>query len=174
MRKKLPKLIAATVGITFLTLLIITGSCSFSSGNTPKSSDNEIALAVFKVDTGTVELQNNFLGTVEGKFNVEIRPQVSGELQEAYVDEGDYVEKGQKLFKIDPLSYQEDLNQAVANQNVEKANLNNAQTEVDRLRPLVENEVMAPVRLEKEKSNYQVAEANLNQASAEVANARKV
>ena len=45
---------------------------------------------------------------------------------------------------------------------------------MDRLRPLVENEVMAPVRLEKEKSNYQVAEANLNQASAEVANARKV
>lgn len=172
MRKKLPKFIVATVGITILVLLFTTGSCTFSSGNTPKVSENEIALSVFEVDTGTVELQNNFLGTVEGKFNVEIRPQVSGELLEAYVDEGDYVEKGQKLFKIDPLSYQEDLNRAVANQNVERANLNNAQTEVDRLRPLVENEVMAPVRLEKEKSNYQVAEANLKQASAEVANAR--
>lgn len=171
-RKKLPRLIIGLIGFTFITLLITTESCSFSSGKTLKSSENEIALAVFEVDTGTVELSNSFLGTVEGKFNVEIRPQVSGELLEAYVDEGDYVEKGQQLFKIDPLSYQEDLNQAIANENVERANLNNAQTEVDRLRPLVENEVMAPVRLEKEKSNYQVAQANLKQASASVANAR--
>src|SRR5690606_34318484 len=64
------------------------------------------------------------------------------------------------------------LNSALAEENVEQANLINAQTEVDRLRPLVENEVMAPVRLQKEQSNYKVAEANLKQASAAVSNAK--
>src|SRR5699024_12552732 len=44
--------------------------------------------------------------------------------------------------------------------------------EVERLKPLVENDVMAPVKLEKEKSNYEVAKANLKQDSASVAEAR--
>lgn len=171
MKKKYSKIIGLLLFAAFVASAFMAKSCSFSPKDTSQNL-NEIALPVYEVDTGTVVLDNNFLGTVEGKFNVEIRPQVGGELQEAYVDEGDYVEKGQRLFKIDPQSYQENLNQALANQNVEIANLNNAQTEVDRLRPLVENEVMAPVRLEKEKSNYKVAEASLKQASAEVANAR--
>lgn len=156
-------------GLAFLFLLTL--SCSYFEKKEPKK-ENEIALPVYEVDTGKVILNTTFLGAVEGKFNVEIRPQVEGELQKAFVDEGDHVEKGDKLFQIDPQSYQENLNQAIANQNVEIANLNNAQTEVDRLKPLVDNEVMAPVRLEKEKSNYKVAEANLEQARAEVANAQ--
>lgn len=170
MKIYLPNLMRITGGIALLLVFIVAESCS-DFKEKPQKKENEIALSVYEVDTGTVVLNTSFLGAVEGKFNVEIRPQVEGELQNAFVDEGDHVEKGDKLFQIDPLPYQEDLNQAKANENVERANLNNAQTEVDRLRPLVENEVMAPVRLEKEKSNYKVAEANLQQARAEVANA---
>lgn len=154
----------------FVLISIVLAACSSSAKKNAES--NEMALSVYTVDTGTVRVSTNFLGTVEGKFNVEIRPQVGGELMEVYVDEGDQVVKGQKLFKIDPQPFQEDLNRAIANQNVEKANLNNARTEVERLEPLVQHEVMAPVRLEKEKSNYEVAEANLKQAEAEVANAQ--
>lgn len=152
-------------------LLLLLISCSSKKDD---KNLNELALPVFEVDTTTVILDNDFLGTVEGKYDVEIRPQVEGVLQQAYVDEGDHVEKGDKLFKIDPSQYQEDLNSAIAEENVEQANLINAQTEVDRLKPLVENEVMAPVRLQKEQSNYKVAEANLKQASAAVSNARIV
>lgn len=171
MKKVYSRLIGISVFIGIIGVFFLTRSCTFSSNKSAKE-ENEIALSVYEIDTGTAVLATNFLGTVEGKYNVEIRPQVSGELQEAYVDEGDFVEKGQKLFKIDPQPYQEELNQAVANRNVEEAKLNNAQTEVDRLKPLVDNEVMAPVRLEKERSNYKVAMANLKQAEAEVANAQ--
>lgn len=168
------KSISRTIGILLVCGLIssvLLKSCSLFPEN-KKSEIKRIALPVYEIDTGTVILYTNFLGAVEGKFNVEIRPQVEGELQEAYVDEGDYVEKGDKLFKIDALPYQEDLNKAMANRNVEVAKLNNARTEVERLRPLVENKVMAPVRLESELSNYEVAKASLEQADAEVANAR--
>lgn len=160
--------ITAGAGLLFLLLL---GSCS-TVPDKSRQNENEIALPVYEVDTGTVVLTKNFLGTVEGKINVEIRPQVEGELEEAYVDEGDYVKKGQKLFKVNPQTYQQDLNQAVANENVEKAKLANARLEVERLKPLVENEVISPVRLKKAKSDYEVAEANLKQASAQVANAK--
>jgi membrane fusion protein (multidrug efflux system) len=158
------------LGVLLIVLLFVTG-CSSKKDD---KNLNELALPVFEIDTATVVLDNDFLGTVEGKYDVEIRPQVEGVLQVAYVDEGDHVEKGDKLFKIDPSQYQEDLNSALAEENVEKANLINAQTEVNRLKPLVENQVMAPVRLQKEKSNYKVAEANLKQASAAVSNARIV
>lgn len=171
MKRSLPKLFGVVVCVAFIPLFLVMKGCSFSSKKS-NESENEVALPVYEVDTSTVVLDINFLGAVEGKFNVEIRPQVEGELQRAYVDEGAHVEKGDKLFEIDPQPYQEDLNRALANRNVEEAKLNNAQTEVDRLKPLVENEVMAPVRLEKERSNYKVAKASLEQAEAEVANAR--
>jgi len=157
--------------VSLFFLFLLGTSCS-SVSNKKQQNENEVALPVYKVDTGTVVLTKNFLGTVEGKINVEIRPQVEGELEEAYVDEGDYVEKGQKLFKINPQTYQQNLNQAVANENVEKAKLANAKLEVERLKPLIENEVIAPVRLKTAKSDYEVAKANLKQASAEVANAK--
>lgn len=134
--------------------------------------EKDISLPVYRVDTGTALIDNSFLGSVEGKFDVEIRPQVEGELKQAFVDEGDYTEKGQKLFRIDDRKYREALNSVIANENVERAKLENAQTEINRLKPLVDNNVMAPVRLEKEKANYRVAKANLERASAEVANAK--
>src|SRR5690606_32498361 len=78
----------------------------------------------------------------------------------------------QKLFKINPQPYQEQLNNALANENVEKAKLENAKLEVDRLKPLVENDVISDVRLRTAMSEYDVAKASLAQASAAVASAR--
>jgi membrane fusion protein (multidrug efflux system) len=155
--------------IALLCLFLVAESCSSGSG---EPSTNEIALPVFRVDTGTVVLTQNSVGTVEGKTNVEVRPQVSGKLQKAYVDEGDHVKKGQKLFKINPRTFKQDLEQAKANRNVEKSKLANAKLEVEQLKPLVENKVMSPVKLQKAKSEYEVAKAKLKQAKAKVANAR--
>src|SRR5690606_11693780 len=69
-------------------------------------------------------------------------------------------------------AYQEVYNNAIANENVEKAKLKNAKLEIDRLKPLIDNEVIAPVQLETAKSNYEVAKASLAKASAAVASAK--
>jgi len=153
-----------------ITLIILSG-CSSISNKTPQSN-NEVALPVYNVDTGSIVLTKSYLGTVEGKIDVEIRPQVTGELIQSYVDEGDYVNKGQKLFKINTQTYQQDLNQALANKNVQKAKLANAKLEIERLKPLVANEVMSPVKLDKAKSDYKIAQSALKQASAAVASAK--
>lgn len=144
-------------------------SCSTSKSE--DTTNKPLALPVHTVDTSSAVTVKDYLGTIEGKVNVEIRPQVEGILQEIYVDEGQYVEKGQKIFKIDASVYQEGLNNAVANQNVAKAKLENAKLEVERLRPLVENDVISEVRLRKVMSDYDVAKASLDQAAAEVRNA---
>src|SRR5690606_40265966 len=97
-------------------------------------NNQTVALTVQVIETATAVTEKTYLGNIEGKVNVEIRPQIEGILEEIYVDEGAYVEKGQKLFKINPQTYQEELNNALANENVEKANLENARLEVDRLK----------------------------------------
>lgn len=146
-------------------------SCSSSHSEESDSHANAIALPVVLVDTSSASIVNNYLGTIEGKLNVEIRPQVEGLLEEIFVDEGDYVEKGQKLFKIDPSTYQEVLNNMIATENVAKAKLENAKLEIERLKPLVDNDVISDVKLKSAFSDYDVAKASLQQASAAVRSA---
>ncbi len=147
-------------------------SCTIGSSKTNEREQAALALPVHVVDTSTAITVRDYLGTIEGTANVEIRPQVEGILEEIYVDEGAFVKKGQKLFKVNPLPYQEQLNNAIASENVEKAKLENAKLEVERLRPLVVNEVISEVRLRTAKSEYDVAKASLDQATAAVATAR--
>ena len=158
------------ISFGLLCSLLITTSCSFFSNK--DQAENTIALPVVEVDTGTVELTETFLGTVRGKTNIDVRPQVSGELVQAFVDEGDRVEKGEKLFKVNPQTFQQNLNQAIANKNEQEVMVESANMEVERLKPLVEHEVYAPIRIETERKKYEIAQANLEQAKAEVENAK--
>lgn len=155
-------------------LLAVTLSCT--SGNSKNSdSQNEVLaleLPVMTVKTTTAFTEKTYLGSVEGTDNVEIRPQVSGKLEAIFVDEGEYVEKGQKLFQIDPLTYNEALNNELAKREVRRAELKNAALEVERLTPLVENEVISDVRLRAAESNYEVAKSALAQADAAVNSAK--
>lgn len=128
-------------------------------------------MPVYTVIASDATTIKTYLGTIEGKVNVEVRPQVEGLLQEIYVDEGVFVEKGQKLFKVDASAYQEVLNNAIANQNVAKAKLKNAKLEIDRLEPLVQNDVISEVRLRSAQSDYEVAKASVDQATAAVRSA---
>src|SRR5690606_2821161 len=84
-------------------ILLAVFSCSTGSSKTADSEKNAIALPVHQIDTTTAVTVKDYLGTIEGKVNVEIRPQVEGILEEIYVDEGALVKEGQKLFKINPM-----------------------------------------------------------------------
>lgn len=170
-KEKISLYVPITIG--FIVLLGFFGvSCSGIASENGAAENSKISLPVHVMDTATAVTLKDYLGTIEGKVNVEIRPQVEGILEEIYVDEGAFVEEGQRLFKINPLSYQEELNNAIARENVEKAKLQNAKLEVDRLKPLIDNEVISEVRLKTAQSDYEVAEASLAQASAAVASAR--
>jgi membrane fusion protein (multidrug efflux system) len=157
--------------ILLITSFLMIQACSSGSSKEVNSKSKPLALPVWQVDTSSAVTVKDYLGTIEGKVNVEIRPQVEGLLDDIYVDEGDYVVAGQKLFKINASAYQEVLNNMLATENVAKAKLENAHLEVERLRPLVENEVISEVRLKSAQSDYAVAKASLEQASAAVRSA---
>lgn len=164
-------LVAFSALIMFGTLIGI-NSCNIGSSKTLNPKENALALPIIKVDTTTAITIKDYIGNIEGKVNVEIRPQVEGILEKIFVDEGAFVKEGQPLFQVDPLPYQEVLNNMIATENVEKAKLKNAKLEIDRLKPLIDNEVIAQVQLETAKSNYDIAKASLAKATAAVNSAK--
>lgn len=107
----------------------------------------------------------DFPASVEGKRDVEIKPQVDGYLTGIKVDEGAYVHKGQPLFLIDRQPFEEQLNNATASLQAAQASLEAAQINVDKVKPLVAARVVSDIQ-------QKTAEAAYNNAKAAVAQAR--
>jgi membrane fusion protein (multidrug efflux system) len=145
----------------------------FSKGSeAPAVAQQEIAVPVLAINSGNAVTYSEYPVTVEGRTNVEIRPQVDGYLDKVFVDEGAFVSAGQPLFKINDHRYAEALNNAQGALNAAEAAVINARLEVEKLTPLVEGKVVAEYQLKSAKASLKIAEANRKQAQAAVASAR--
>ncbi|WP_249219686.1 efflux RND transporter periplasmic adaptor subunit [Chitinophaga sp. HK235] len=129
-------------------------------------------LPVMTLDTTTTLTTNEYSAQLEGKVNVDVRPQVDGYLKKIFVDEGSYVKAGQPLFEINDQPYREQLNRDIASLHAMESALAAAQLEVDKVRPLVENKVVADMQLKTAMATMQTAKANVDQAKAAVAASR--
>ncbi|NML21731.1 efflux RND transporter periplasmic adaptor subunit [Pseudoflavitalea sp. G-6-1-2] len=125
-------------------------------------------LPVVAVPTAPATTYRDYQAALEGKVNVEIRPQVEGFLEKIFVDEGAYVRAGQPLFKINARVYDEVNNNAKSALAAAQANVQRAKVEVDRLQPLVNAKVISEVQLKTAQANYEAAVAAAEQAKATV------
>lgn len=130
------------------------------------------SLPVFDIQNASASTDSEYPAAIQGTVDVEIRPQVSGNLDKVFVDEGAYVTKGQPLFKINEQPFREQLNNALANLHGAEAALINAQLEIDKLTPLVQNKVVSDYQLKTAKASHRIASANLDQAKAVVGSAK--
>ena len=159
----------ASLYLAYLLTLLQFG-CSSSTSETTTTVEIP-TLPVVQVKTASVNTYQEFSATLEGRVNVDIRPQVEGYLEKIYVDEGAAVRKGQPLFRIDTRTYQQQVGNASASLLAANANLDKAALEVARLTPLVENNVVSDVQLKAAQSAYAAAKANVEQARSVVSNA---
>ena len=81
-------------------------------------------------------------GRVEAKYSVDVIARVPGFLIKKYFKEGDFVRKGQLIFKIDPREYQIEVNNSLANVNQYNALLKNAQQELNRANALIKEDLI--------------------------------
>src|ERR1700744_1186383 len=130
------------------------------------------SLPVVTIVKGTDTTYQEYPASVEGTVNVEVRPQVSGSLDKVFVDEGAFVSAGQPIFKINEQPYRAALNNAIASQHAAESAAANAQLEIDKLTPLVENKVVSDYQLKTAKATNQVSKANIEQAKANIATAQ--
>ena len=119
------------------------------------------------VETATVKVQPmpvflQAVGQVQSEHSVQIRPQVSGQLQQVYFAEGDAVKKGQKLFRIDPSQYETALIAA-------RAEYEYAKEQAKRLEPLAGKEYVTTQEYDNARAAVDKAQAALDQAKINLA-----
>ena len=130
------------------------------------------SLPVTTISAATQTTYQEYPASIQGAVDIDVHPQVSGYLQSVLVNEGAYVSAGQPLFQIDAQPYIEALNNAKASLHAAEGAILNAQLEVDKLTPLVENKVVSEFRLKTAKAAFKIAQANAEQAGASVASAQ--
>lgn len=149
-----------------LLVIISFSSCGKSGADAGALAAPKPEVDFFQAESITGEVEKKYPGTVEGTVNVDIKAQVSGYLEAIYVKEGDYVNKGQSLFKIKGDVYAEQVNNSRAAYKSAQANLANAKLEVEKIKPLVDGKVFSDMQLKTAQANYEAAVAQVAQAKA--------
>jgi RND family efflux transporter MFP subunit len=173
--------------------LLVAGLFASSVSCTPKTSGSTapppIEVQVVEVQQKDVPIYQEWIGTLDGLVNADIKAQVSGYLiQQAYT-EGTFVSKGQLLFQIDPRSFQAALDQsrgqlaqsqgqleqtrsqlllAEAQVAVAEANQRRTQLDVERYTPLAQQQAVTQQDLDNATQNNLAAKAQLQAARAQV------
>jgi len=153
-------------------LIILLYSCKDGSAPEGNGAMPPPSLPVITASMMPATTYQDFTASVQGRRDVEIKPQVDGYLTSIEVDEGAYVHKGQPLFIIDRRPFEEQLNNAKAALVAARASMENAQINVDKLKPLVENNVVSDVQLRSAQAIYNNARAAADQSQAAVESAR--
>ncbi|WP_082886247.1 efflux RND transporter periplasmic adaptor subunit [Flavisolibacter tropicus] len=157
--------------VTVFIVFIVYG-CGSSSGKEgmPQAPPPQ-ELPVVTVGIAPATTYQEFSASLEGIKDIEIRPQVEGYLDRIFIDEGAHVKQGQVLFHINDRPYHAQLENAKASLAAARADMVNAQINVTRLTPLVDNNVISDVQLKTAKASYDEAKARVAQAQALVNNA---
>ncbi len=124
------------------------------------------------VSASDVTLYRPYSARLTGRQIVEVRPQVSGNITQICIKEGDQVRKGQTLFVIDQVPYKAALEMAIATRKSAEAKLATARMNYQSEASLKENSVVSDFSVETMRNALLEAEAALSQAKAQESNAR--
>ncbi|WP_312555063.1 efflux RND transporter periplasmic adaptor subunit [Empedobacter brevis] len=174
------------VNVIMVGALAMTLSSCGKKDNAAQQAQGPTPYPVVDVPTKVVTSYDEYPTNIEGIVNNEVRAKIQGYITEVYVDEGQYVQAGQPLFKLetnvltqnaDALrsgvgAAQASVKAAQANVSAAQAAVNAAQVEVNKLTPLVQKNIISNVQLETAKANLAQAQAGHNQAVAALAQAK--
>ena len=181
-----------SVGVCFTAgLLIAAAGCSKQSSGAPAVVAQDVE--VVEVQQKDVPIYSEWIGTLDGLVNADIKAQVSGYLLEQAYKEGSFVKKGQLLFQIDPRPFQAAVDQAQgllaqaqgqlaqtraqqaqaeAQLSVAQANQVRTQLDVDRYTPLAQQQAITQQDLDNATQNNLAAKAQVQAARAQIETAQ--
>jgi HlyD family secretion protein len=156
------------IGILLIVLLII----AFAGGN----KADIISVQTEKVEKRNITQTVTATGKINPEFKVAINPEVTGEIIQLPVEEGDRVKKGQLLIKIKGDQYvaqkerlEANLQSAQANLKMRQAELTKVELDYNRVQELHSKGLSSNSELETSKSNYLSTKASYQGAEANVA-----
>lgn len=144
------------------------------------SSNKAIAVTTETAQKRTIIESVSANGKIQPEVEVKISSDVSGEIVELFVKEGDQVKKGEVLCKINPLIYESNLSRMVATLNGAKANLSNSKARLEQVKASFVNIESSFLRNKKlldqnaiSQSEFDVAKAAYDGAIADVKGAEE-
>ncbi|MEX0843936.1 MAG: efflux RND transporter periplasmic adaptor subunit [Balneolaceae bacterium] len=173
------------IAITAVLVLIIAG-CSADEENSSRNNQqqNNLIPSVEAVQAryGSLPLVERFSGNVRSINQVTLYPEISGVVSQVFVNNGDFVEKGDKLVQLNTNILEKQLQQAKAGYRINNAQLKQAQanmaevrSEYQRTKQLEERDLTSAAEVEQiegqllsAEADVELAEARLEQAEAQV------
>lgn len=163
-KKSIYILLGSIVGLIVLLIALKKGGVI---GNNDDSKEVEVA----KVDQMNIVETVSATGKIQPEIEVKISSEVSGEIIQLPIKEGQQVKKGDLLVKINPDIYVSGVNRTAASLSTTKAGYSQAEAQVkeakanyDRNKPLFEKGVISKSEWDRIVSAYEVAEANKQSA----------
>lgn len=152
---------------TFLLPLLAVLILSCRSGSNTAETEEPEEFPVTSLIRRDIDIPREYVASIQAFQNIEVRARVEGYLEEILVDEGKEVKKGQLLFKINDEEYRADLNRARANVISAEAEMKSALVELERVKLLVNKNVITRTELDLAEAKVEIARAKIEQAKAE-------
>jgi RND family efflux transporter MFP subunit len=167
-RRRYVPIVGLIVGLTG-----VSGGCSGSKAFPgPPAPPAPPEMRVITVTPERVAMTSEWIATLDGYVNAQIRPQVSGYLLTRNYEEGAVVRKGQVLFEIDRRPLESVLAQAQAQLAGAQAQVGKTERDQARDRPLAEQRAIAQSQLDNDVQANLAAQAAIQSANAAVETAR--
>ena len=155
----------------FSLLLLVIAVCNGCSSSKEKPAPPPPGVTVAAVLRQDVPVYQEWVGTMVGNVDADIRPKVDGFLLKKLYSEGTFINKGQPMFQLDQRQSQAAVEQAKGQ--LEEARAAQAQAEIDvkRYTPLVQQRAVSQAELDKATSMRRAATAQVAAAEAVLDNA---
>jgi membrane fusion protein, multidrug efflux system len=154
--------------VAALSLFLLT-ACS--SEEAPAPAGGIKPYQVLSIEEQNTTIQTTYPATLEGIENVDIHPKIDGFVEKIYVDEGQFVKKGQVLFTISAPQYEQLVRTARATVKSAEAGVSVARLQVQKTKSLVDKNIVNKYELQEADLTLQSRLAELAQAEATLVNA---
>ena len=149
---------------------LLLAACANTKAAVPPARPPEVTVAT--VVTQTVPVTSEWIATLDGYVNAQVRPQVSGYLLKRNYREGAVVRRGEVLFEIDRRPFEAVLAQAKAQLAQAEAQLGRTARDVERDTPLAQQKAIAQSQLDNDIQANLAAQATVQSTTALVETAQ--
>lgn len=141
------------------------------AGRRAKIGDGSVPVLAAQARVADVPVYLDGVGTAKARNTVTVRPQVDGRILSINFREGQEVRQGDVLAKIDPATYQAQLDQAIAKKALDEAQLANAERDLERYTKLGGN-IIAQKTIDTQRALVDQLVAQIKLDDAAIANAK--
>src|SRR5438045_5054111 len=154
--------------LKYLVLVCVIAFACKAKVATQASAPPPVYVSVATVKDTLAGSYDEYPASLNALNEVKLTAQVNGYITGVYFKDGDKVSKGQKLYSIDQQVYGANLQQAIANLQVQQTNLVKAQKDAERYHELEKHDAIARQQVDYADAAYDAARKQVSAAQANV------